>query len=60
MVTKKQKKIMVEGLYWFSILTVISTHVYMLFEGLPQEQMFAHSVINLLAAAAFIAYDKLK
>ncbi len=42
--------------YYLGIIIVFGTHLYMLGFGLPAEQMYGHSVIN-LAAGSLLAYS---
>lgn len=39
---------------WGGVVVVVATHVYMLASGLPEEQMTAHAVVNLIAAGAVV------
>ncbi len=38
-------------LLWIGVAIVVLTHVYMLVAGLPADQMMAHAILNLVAAA---------
>lgn len=40
--------------FWIGALIVVATHIYMLIAGLPQSQMVAHAILNLVAAALVI------
>lgn len=42
--------------YWIGITIVLGTHLYMLGFGLPVEQVFTHSILN-LAAGGLLAYS---
>ena len=37
-------------LYIIGLVIVLGTHIYMLMYGLPQSQMMAHAILNLVAA----------
>jgi len=45
--------------FWVGVLIVIATHIYMLLAGLPQSQMAAHAVLNLVAAGLLL-YSHMK
>jgi hypothetical protein len=38
-------------LYGIGIVIILGSHIYMLAVGLPEDQMTAHAIINLVAAA---------
>lgn len=38
--------------FWIGMFIVVASHVYMLAYGLPADQITAHSVVNLVAAAS--------
>lgn len=40
--------------FWGGVAIVVLTHVYMLVAGLPESQMMAHAIINILAAGAIV------
>lgn len=40
--------------YYLALLIAIGSHIYMLVAGLPESQMMAHAVLNLVAAALFM------
>lgn len=40
--------------FWTGMVIVVGTHLYMLFAGLPADQMVAHSIINLIAGGLFV------
>ena len=40
--------------YYIALVLIIGTHVYMLIAGLPESQMMAHAILNLVAAALFM------
>ena len=40
--------------FMFGTTVVLLTHIYMLFAGLPANQIVAHSIINLVAGAALV------
>lgn len=39
--------------YWAGIVIVVGTHIYMLFAGLPSNQMAPHAILNLVGAGLF-------
>ena len=43
-----------KGAFWAGWAVVLLTHVYMLAFGLPEGQMVAHAVLNLVAAALLV------
>ena len=42
------------GLFWSGIGIVALTHIYLLFAGLPTNQVMAHAILNLVAAGLVI------
>jgi hypothetical protein len=40
--------------FWGGVAVVALTHVYMLVASLPESQMMAHAIINLVAAGAIV------
>ncbi len=42
--------------FGIGIVIVVGTHLYMLFAGLPADQLVAHSIINLVAGGLFAYY----
>jgi len=40
--------------FWVGIVLVVATHIYMLLSGLPESQMSAHAVLNLVAAGLIV------
>jgi hypothetical protein len=50
---------MTNTLYYIGWFIVVGTHLYMLFVGLPENQVVIHSILNLVAAG-LIGYAWMK
>ena len=35
--------------YWVGILIIVISHIFMLIQGLPEEQFVSHAILNLVA-----------
>ena len=35
--------------YWLGVVIVVGSHVYILIAGLPESQIMAHAILNLVA-----------
>ncbi len=40
--------------YYIALVIIIGSHIYMLVAGLPESQMIAHAILNLVAAVLFM------